>query len=165
MEMRRGSSPLSSGPLFKLAASPTGYLAAPGLLTTVAGRAALIKQEPMVGSPEPGLPRRPGPEEWLPSPNQTSLDSTSPFGAPPGGQTGAGFSVSPMSSSSYDPYSPTGKQGEGSRHISTSSVASIEGEPLGMLRAVRHVSAQNMAARVVVLQAPMPSDSGMAARC
>lgn len=141
MEMRRGGSPLSAaGALFKLAPSPAGYQLPPGLLTTVTSpgvtshqypsagqRPPHIKQEPAAGSPEPGhaLSKR---DDWLPSPNQTSLDS-SPFGGmaqvggglPPGGggsgggPGGASFSVSPLSSSSYDPYSPTGKQGQ-SRH-------------------------------------------------
>ncbi|XP_043206618.1 ecdysone receptor-like isoform X2 [Amphibalanus amphitrite] len=131
MEMRRGESPLAASPLFKLAGSPPGYLGSPGLLATVAGRPA-IKQEPAAGSPEPGLPRRMH-DDWLPSPSQTSLDTGTPFAVLPvsGAQTappgGGGFSVSPMSTSSYDPYSPTGRPGEGSRHISTSSVASVEG--------------------------------------
>ena len=115
MEMRRGgdASPLAASPLFKLAGSPPGYLGSPGLLATVAGRPA-IKQEPSAASPEPaGGLRRPQ-EDWLPSPNQTSLDASSPFGVMPpmGAQTAAGFSVSPMSTSSYDPYSPTGRPGQ-----------------------------------------------------
>ncbi|KAG8227773.1 hypothetical protein J437_LFUL006407 [Ladona fulva] len=91
----------------------------------------LLSPYPMVPSSGTGSGggKRPRHDDWLPSPSQASIvDPMSPSSGPGGGLPPGGSSLnghpysntttlsngyaSPMSSGSYDPYSPNGKLGE-----------------------------------------------------
>lgn len=94
----------------------------------------MLKTEPRTSSPPCGEPttskrvrlNQEQDNSWLPSPGQTSLDPMSPSSTFPSGSLGPGGNMqgyhstsalsngysSPLSSGSYDPYSPNGKIGE-----------------------------------------------------
>lgn len=130
-----GASGLSIGGSDVRATSPSSLGASSGTIAGLMSGVLTVKTEPRVHSP--GSPvavldqpttsgnssssnnnfppsKRSRHEDWLPSPSQTSLDQLSPSsvlnGHPSYNVMSNGYS--PMSSGSYDPYSPNGTVGE-----------------------------------------------------
>lgn len=145
------ASPLASSPLFKPTPSPTpSYLSSPPasagsesafpspLLKMQQGRQlTAIKQEPsFCDTPDTGLAllsaaAAESASPWLHSPQAAGgncMNGSTSAATAGAGSTGAMFTASPMSTCSYDPYSPTSRPGNDDLSPLSSTGGSLSGD-------------------------------------